>query len=1157
MNGHKRGRVGRALVVALVAMTSVYWPTSEVVRAGSGAAGAVSMRFDGMADRITAGGEHTCVISDIADVLCWGRGQFGQLGNQSSATIGDSEKPVSGSIVNLAGSAAVSAGSDHTCALVVTGTVSCWGLGTSGRLGYGNTSNVGVSSPVLSAGDVSLPSGVGAISVVSGSDHTCAILETGAVSCWGEAGTGALGYGNTNDIGDDETPATNPVNGGIVALPGGRDAVAVSAGGARTCALLDDGDVTCWGAGANGALGYGNTNSIGDTETPAANPVNGGIVALPGGRAAVALTVGSAHTCALLDNGTATCWGSASSGQLGYGNTNSIGDTETPAANPVDGGIIRTADDGQAVSVSVGGFHACALLDNGSVTCWGDNTYGQLGFGNTTTIGDNELPAANPVGGGLVPLPGNRSATAVTAGEYHTCALLDDGTVSCWGRGANGRLGYGSTSNVGNSSTPLGTVPLPFGRRALAVSAGNAHTCALLVDGQVTCWGSGANGRLGSGTVDDVGDDEFPGDGSGGQFVELPIGRTAIGLSAGGEHTCVVLDNSSVMCWGAASFGRLGYGNLNDIGDNEVPRLNPVNGGIVPLPTGRSALSVSAGGFHTCAVLDNGQATCWGAGIVGRLGYGNGTSNIGDDETLATASPNTVSLPGNRTVASIAAGVSHTCAVATDGAPLCWGNGANGRLGYGNTNSIGDNETPAANPVNGGVVPLANDVAVVRIDGGEAFSCAVTIGNRVQCWGSSSSGQLGFGNTNSIGDNETPAANPVNFGQLRLPQHRTVSHFRSIDPARFLDTRPTGDTVDDLFKQFGQRPAGSTIEVPVAGRDNVSVAAGGVVLSVAAVQPAAGGFLTVWPCTEPRPNASSLNYAAGVNTANTVITSLSVKGSVCIFTSAATQLIVDVVGEVPRSSALTTLPPARFADTRPTGSTIDGNFQQAGQRAANSTFEVEVTGRGSVPALARTVILNVAAVQPAAGGFLTVFPCGSPRPNASNLNFTANVNAANLVIAPAGALGKVCIFTSAATQLLVDVVGYFDNEEWPAPSPLRTVNPARMVDTRPAGVTIDGQFRNLGPVAANATNVYRIINRHPLSEGQVAVLNVTVVNPPATGFVTVWSCEDTAPNASSLNYTAGVTRAVQVVTEVSVEGDVCVLSSQSAHIIVDVTATML
>ena len=211
------------------------------------------------------------------------------------------------------------------------------------------------------------------------------------------------------------------------------------------------------------------------------------------------LTEARLHTCARFDNGTVKCWGINGSGQLGLGDTlaRGGGGGEMGEALPaVDLGDGRTA-----LSLTAGGFHTCALLDNGTVKCWGDNTAGQLGIGDRTARGD----AGGEMGEALlaVNLGNGRTALSLTAGDLHTCALLDNGTVKCWGQNFYGQLGLGDTMDrgdaVGEMGEALPAVDFGNGRTALSLTAGDAHTCARLDNSTVKCWGQNSSGQLGLG----------------------------------------------------------------------------------------------------------------------------------------------------------------------------------------------------------------------------------------------------------------------------------------------------------------------------------------------------------------------------------------------------------------------------------------------------------------------------------------------------------------------------------------------------------------------------------------------------------------------------------------------------------------------------------
>lgn len=383
----------------------------------------------------------------------------------------------------------VSAGNNHTCAVLDDGGLLCWGVGdfsteNFGQLGYANDEGIGDDESPTSAGKVEVGGPV--TQVATGATHTCALLDTGSVRCWGEGNQGRLGYGNENNIGDDETPE----EAGDVNIGG--NVVQIAAGFEHTCALLETGTVRCWGRGSLGELGYGNGNDIGDDETPASvGDVNvGGTV--------VQLATGSSHTCAVLDTGGVRCWGFGLEGQLGYGNTDSVGNANTPA----DVGDVPVG--GFVVQVAAGSGHTCALLDTGNVRCWGQGGFGRLGYGNEESIGVFNTPDS----AGDVPIGGK--VTQLTSTAFHTCALLETGNVRCWGLAGSGVLGYANRDNVGNDETPQETGDVNVGGAVIQLSTGDDHTCAVLENRAVRCWGNGASGRLGYANTDDIGDDETP-----------------------------------------------------------------------------------------------------------------------------------------------------------------------------------------------------------------------------------------------------------------------------------------------------------------------------------------------------------------------------------------------------------------------------------------------------------------------------------------------------------------------------------------------------------------------------------------------------------------------------------------------------------------------
>jgi alpha-tubulin suppressor-like RCC1 family protein len=265
---------------------------------------------------------------------------------------------------------------------------------------------------------------------------------------------------------------------------------------------------------------------------------------------------------------------------------------------------------GSVMEIAAGGNHTCALLTNGHVRCWGDNAVGQLGYGNTSDVGLGPISITDA---GDVNVGDTVSHLAL--GKSHTCALMSTGSVRCWGSGVFGKLGYGNTSNVGDTTFPAMAGDVAVGGAATQVAAGDLHTCAILTAGGVRCWGEGQ--RVGLGGMN-IGDDEDPS-----TATVLPVGSDIKEVSLGDDHSCVVLDSGVVRCWGWALNGRLGYPNQGGAW---------IAAGTDDVNVGASVAKLGVGGEHTCVLLTTGGVRCWGKNTVGQLGYGN-TDNIGDNES--------------------------------------------------------------------------------------------------------------------------------------------------------------------------------------------------------------------------------------------------------------------------------------------------------------------------------------------------------------------------------------------------------------------------------------------------------------------------------------------------------------------------------------------
>jgi hypothetical protein len=268
-----------------------------------------------------------------------------------------------------------------------------------------------------------------------------------------------------------------------------------------------------------------------------------------------------------------------------------------------------------------------------------------------------------------------------------------------------------------------------------------------------------------------------------------------------------------------------------------------------------------------------------------------------------------------------------------------------------------------------------------------------------------------------------PSTTPTTTKPVVLPA--TVAKFVPLPPARLLETRPGNVTVDGKQQGAGTSAAGSTTEVQITGRATVPNDATAVVLNVTATGTKTPGFLTVFPCGQNTPTASNLNYGNDATIANAVTTKIGTDGKICIYTSAETNLITDINGYYPVGSAFNPLAPARLLETRPGNVTVDGKQQGGGTSAAGSITEVQITGRATVPNDATAVVLNVTATGTKTPGFLTVFPCGQNTPTASNLNYGNDATIANAVTTKIGTGGKICIYTSAETNLITDINGYY------------------------------------------------------------------------------------------------------------------------------------
>ena len=331
------------------------------------------------------------------------------------------------------------------------------------------------------------------------------------------------------------------------------------------------------------------------------------------------VTAGVFSSCAVTTNGAAYCWGDNEFGELGDGTT-----TSRLLPTAVAGGLTFSA-------LSVWAFHACGVTTSGAAYCWGPNGNGELGDGSTVA---STVPVA--VTGGL-------TFTTVATGWHHTCGLTVSGAAYCWGRNDDGELGDGTTTN---KSAP---VPVSGGLTFTAVRTWGIHTCGLTANGAAYCWGSNFAGELGDGSTT-----------SSSVPVAVSGGLAFTAISTGRFHTCGLTTGGTTYCWGDNGFGQLGDGTTT-----MRPAPVAVSGGL-------TFAVVAAGQYHTCGLTASGAAYCWGR---------DSESELGDGSNLFSRRLTPTGVAGGLSFSAISAGGYHTCAFATTGTAYCWGYNAFAQLG--------------------------------------------------------------------------------------------------------------------------------------------------------------------------------------------------------------------------------------------------------------------------------------------------------------------------------------------------------------------------------------------------------------------------------------------------------------------------------------------
>ncbi len=632
--------------------------------------------------QLVTGGLHTCVIrGSDAQLMCWGYNDSGQV---PDGNVADTKREVPVEIPGPTGTGKmdfvkqVALGHRHTCILRTDGKVYCSGDNFYGQLGDGTQIDRG--RPTLAnVSDV--------VEIAAGYTHSCARHSDGTVSCWGQNNNGQVGTPVVLNYTSSTTPGAPPVH-DVRKLPlkvaGLSGVVQLALGGEPTsfsCARIGDGTVKCWGRNNLGQTGDGTSA---DRETDRTSPTT--VVGLTG---ATHIEAGYSHVCAQVAEGDYRCWGSDQDGQLGRG---TVFHYTTPARDPGIAGATQIAV-GHATSTN--GTHACAVLADKTLKCWGRGREGQLGL----PVGDEFSP---------VIVPNMTAVEQIALGEYLSCALRTGGSIQCWGDSRFGALGNGASGGDGSIAVPI---PSPVGVSTITtashIAMGRHFACALTVGGKVSCWGQNASGQIADGTTD-----------SRSTPWELPSLASVTQLDVGTDHACALVTASPtdkfVSCWGENGSSQMGDAAVVDV---KSPKKVGLTAGLVPK-------KVALGERHTCILLEDKTIRCFGANDVGQSGDSATTSN--------KSAPFTV--PGVSNAVDIWAGENFTCYLTDANLVRCFGGNDAGQLADG---SFDKRTTPGP-----ALIGLTNFATLAA---GRNSACALRTDGTVRCWGGISYGALGDG----------------------------------------------------------------------------------------------------------------------------------------------------------------------------------------------------------------------------------------------------------------------------------------------------------------------------------------------------------------------------------------------------------------------------
>ncbi len=638
------------------------------------------------AKAITAGAYHTCAILDDDSVLCWGYNNYGQLGQDDTVNIGDGVgTPMSGAgVVDLGvgiSAKQIAAGSYHTCAILSNDSLKCWGFNGSGQLGQDSTTNAGdgIGIPMGTLAAINL-SGKTPLKLYAHDQNTCVIFTDNSLRCWGDGSNGKLGNESTVNIGDGIGASMSSLT--DINLGSGRTAIDVSMSNEGICVKLNNNQFKCWGSNTYGQLGLSHSKTLGPNSGDLSSPLT--IIPLEKKQISQ-LKFYTTNGCAIFSDQKLRCWGyDNASGRIGW--ERDQGNTSNRSSKDYEMLLLEEAGN-EVVDLKVGLDFACALYENEKIKCWGTGSYGKLGNESTLTVGSRPSDVLQM---DYVNLGAGRTVKKITLGTYHACAILENDKVKCWGNGLNGRLGYDSINHLGDDVGEMGDslpeVDLGAGYVAVEIAAGDDHTCAILDNDEVKCWGDNTYGKLGTESTTKIGDGV-------GTFMSsltgVNLGSTAspVSLSLGSDHTCVLFEDGKAKCFGLGSYGRLGRGDTIPIGDS----VGEMGESLIYVNVGYelNIMKISSGLAHTCMLLSNNKLKCYGSASQGQLGIGStlyqgGTAlSIGNRAKYADF--------GGPKVINFSTGSYHTCAYLSNDQIKCVGLNSSNQLGDNSGNNYGDN----------------------------------------------------------------------------------------------------------------------------------------------------------------------------------------------------------------------------------------------------------------------------------------------------------------------------------------------------------------------------------------------------------------------------------------------------------------------------------